>query len=200
MNTKEKILSTALDLFNSDGLENVTTRHISAKLLISQGNLHYHYPTKNVIINVLFKAFLLEIKVSQKFKDISFKERIFLNSIKLNYEIMQKYSFIFKDKEIIWRRLPAIKIELISFLDAKKLKFVTLLNLYKSNGLLKKDVSNEQINFLADQFMFTISSWLLASEFMTTEKNKLTFFVNFTARLIIPYLENETALVWEELI
>jgi len=62
MTTKERILDEALQLFNDDGVENVTTRHIAKSLGMSQGNLHYHYPTKNIVIETLFDQFLGEVQ------------------------------------------------------------------------------------------------------------------------------------------
>jgi hypothetical protein len=43
-----------LDLFNRFGEPNVSTTLISAELRISPGNLYYHYPAKDELINALF--------------------------------------------------------------------------------------------------------------------------------------------------
>ena len=39
MTTKEKIIDTALQLFNKQGIDPVTTRHIAKEMNISHGNL-----------------------------------------------------------------------------------------------------------------------------------------------------------------
>jgi len=52
--TAERILETTLDLFNRFGEPNVSTTLISAELHISPGNLYYHYPAKDELINALF--------------------------------------------------------------------------------------------------------------------------------------------------
>jgi len=198
LKTKEKILNKALKLFNSNGLENVTTRHIATELGISQGNLHYHYPNKNTLIKLLFNHFINEIKDSEQFKDGSFKEQIFINSIKTNYIIMQNYSFLFTDKEIVWRRIPEIKQDFFEFFESKKDKFNQLLALYKTEGLIRKQISDTQLNFLANQFIFTITSWLSSSDNIT--EDKLDYFIEFTARLILPYLEKSELNKWESLL
>lgn len=51
-NTKEKILETALTLFNTRGLKNTTLQIIADKVKISVGNLAYHYKNKQEIIGV----------------------------------------------------------------------------------------------------------------------------------------------------
>jgi AcrR family transcriptional regulator len=55
--TAERILEVSLELFNRFGEPNVSTTLISAELGISPGNLYYHYPAKDELINSLFAAF-----------------------------------------------------------------------------------------------------------------------------------------------
>ncbi|MEZ5645886.1 MAG: TetR/AcrR family transcriptional regulator [Burkholderiaceae bacterium] len=53
--TAERILEVTLELFNRFGEPNVSTTLISAELGISPGNLYYHYPAKDELINALFE-------------------------------------------------------------------------------------------------------------------------------------------------
>jgi AcrR family transcriptional regulator len=55
--TAERILETALDQFNRFGEPNVSTTLISAEMGISPGNLYYHYPGKDELINALFDRY-----------------------------------------------------------------------------------------------------------------------------------------------
>ncbi len=55
--TAERILEVTLALFNRFGEPNVSTTLISAELEISPGNLYYHYPAKDELINALFGRF-----------------------------------------------------------------------------------------------------------------------------------------------
>src|SRR5512143_4052395 len=56
--TAERILEVTLELFNRYGEPNVSTTAISAELGISPGNLYYHYPAKDELINTLFARYL----------------------------------------------------------------------------------------------------------------------------------------------
>jgi AcrR family transcriptional regulator len=51
--TAERILAVALDLFNRRGEPQVSTTLIAAELKISPGNLYYHYPAKEALVNTL---------------------------------------------------------------------------------------------------------------------------------------------------
>ena len=55
--TAERILEVTLELFNRFGEPNVSTTLISAELRISPGNLYYHYPAKDELINALFDRY-----------------------------------------------------------------------------------------------------------------------------------------------
>ena len=53
--TAQRILETALEMFNRFGEPHVSTTAISAELGISPGNLYYHYPAKDELVNALFE-------------------------------------------------------------------------------------------------------------------------------------------------
>jgi AcrR family transcriptional regulator len=55
--TAERILEVTLELFNRFGEPNVSTTLISAEMNISPGNLYYHYPAKDELINSLFDRY-----------------------------------------------------------------------------------------------------------------------------------------------
>jgi AcrR family transcriptional regulator len=55
MKTRDKIIETAIDLFNDRGTKAVTTNHIAQACGISPGNLYYHFRNKEDIIRAIFE-------------------------------------------------------------------------------------------------------------------------------------------------
>lgn len=55
MTTKDKIIETAVALFNEQGTAAVSTNHIAAACNISPGNLYYHFRNKADIIRAIFQ-------------------------------------------------------------------------------------------------------------------------------------------------
>ena len=59
--TAERILEVALEQFNRFGEPNVSTTALAGELNISPGNLYYHYPAKEVLVNALFERYAAEM-------------------------------------------------------------------------------------------------------------------------------------------
>lgn len=63
MKTAERILVTALDIFNQQGENNVSSVEIAMELDISPGNLYYHFKGKEVIVAALFDLYQEQLRI-----------------------------------------------------------------------------------------------------------------------------------------
>lgn len=94
---REKILEAALVLFNSNGIDAVTTRDIAKKTKISQGNLTYHFPAKNDIVLALVQEAgkaIDEALASQKSGSNSLIV-IYYHQVETIFRTHMKYRFLF---------------------------------------------------------------------------------------------------------
>jgi AcrR family transcriptional regulator len=62
--TQQLILETALKLFNEFGTKMVSTNRIADACSVSRGNLHYHFRTKEEIIQTIFSGINKEMEAS----------------------------------------------------------------------------------------------------------------------------------------
>ena len=95
--TAERILDVTLGLFNRFGEPNVSTTVISAELGISPGNLYYHYPAKDELINALFNRYedgLNELLPAAA--DISNVEDAWL-FLHMLFELIWQHRFVYRD-------------------------------------------------------------------------------------------------------
>ena len=95
--TAERILEVSLELFNRFGEPNVSTTLISAEMKISPGNLYYHYPAKDELINALFDRY--EAGLNQLLNaaaDVADVEDswFFMHSL---FELIWQYRFLYRD-------------------------------------------------------------------------------------------------------
>ena len=96
--TRERILETALTLFNEFGEPNVTTQLISDDMGISPGNLYYHFHNKDEIIESLFADFEhgIEETLAAPVRRPPNVEDIWL-FLHLIFEGIWKFRFLYRD-------------------------------------------------------------------------------------------------------
>lgn len=61
MGTKEKILATALELFNEQGIDVITIRHIAKEMGISHSNIQYYFKNADDIITTIYVNHINEL-------------------------------------------------------------------------------------------------------------------------------------------
>jgi len=107
VNTKQKILNKAIELFNEKGFASVTLFEIAGELEMTRGNLTYHFRDKEALLIAIVDQLwsLQEDRRSQTRSLPSFEN--LHNQAQLFYAIQKKYAFIFLDNHVI--NHPAIR-------------------------------------------------------------------------------------------
>ncbi|HWP19577.1 MAG TPA: TetR/AcrR family transcriptional regulator [Burkholderiaceae bacterium] len=95
--TAERILDVTLELFNRFGEPNVSTTLISAELGISPGNLYYHYPAKDELINALFDRYETALNellaAAEQVRNVE-DAWLFFHML---FELIWQYRFLYRD-------------------------------------------------------------------------------------------------------
>ena len=118
--TAERILVAALELFNRFGEPNASTSMIAAELRISPGNLYYHYPSKDELINTLFDQYdhgVTELlAAAQDVRDVE-DAWFFLHSL---FELIWQYRFFYRDLNHLLSRNRHLETHFPALLMRKK--------------------------------------------------------------------------------
>jgi AcrR family transcriptional regulator len=138
--TKEKILKTALALFNNEGESAVSSVDIASVIGISPGNLYYHYKGKDEIIVELFADFEEEIRQVLS-SPVNAPLKIEDNWVYLYiiFEEIFDFRFFYKNQSELIDRIPALRNRFSRILSLKEKTAHALLSTLESQGHLQFD-------------------------------------------------------------
>lgn len=193
MKTKDRIIETALRLFNEEGEPNVTTNHIADEMDISPGNLYYHYRSKDDIIWQIFLNYEKKINQVLNLKDVNYTSMedmwFYLHMV---FEVIAEYRFLYRNLIQLMNRIEFLKRH---FRHILALKSQTALNIMKNLaeiGALKAD--EQTIASLADQIALTATFWLNYSIAIYDddydEEKKLSHGIFHVMRMVAPFLDD----------
>jgi len=168
--TAERILEVALDLFNRFGEPNVSTTLISAEMGISPGNLYYHYPAKEELINALFGSFEAmlheQLNASDKVRDID-DAWAFMQTL---FALVWQYRFLYRDLNDLLSKNRRLETHFQSVLTGKTRSVKTLLESLNRAGTLRMDA--REIETTATTMVLVLTYWL-SFEYVRDPRNAL---------------------------
>ncbi len=156
--TAERILEVTLELFNRFGEPNVSTTLISAELGISPGNLYYHYPAKDELVNSLFARYeraLGELLGAgdgvRNVEDAWF----FLHSL---FEIIWQYRFLYRDLNDLLSKNRLLETRFQAVLKNKERAIRHLLDGLRRHGAV--DIATRDVEPTATSMVVVLTYWL----------------------------------------
>ncbi len=161
MTTKEKIIHTAVQVFNEHGLEQTSIRKIAEQMGIAHGNLRYHYPTKEAIVNQIFLDLKGQIDIifaSILTNEISLKSAMKANEM-CAVEFV-KYRFFMNDFISIARLYPSVKKGLRDNYDARKVQFKGMFQVFIYANLLKPEPFDGLYDLILDNLYIINDFWI----------------------------------------
>ncbi len=168
--TAERILEVTLALFNRFGEPNVSTTLISAELNISPGNLYYHYPAKDELINALFDRFERALNellgASDDVRDVE-DAWFFMHTL---FELIWQYRFLYRDLNDLLSKNRLLETHFQSILKNKTRAVKALLDGMRRSGALQID--SREIEATATSMVVVLTYWL-SFEYVRDPRNAL---------------------------
>ena len=157
--TRERILESALALFNEYGVPGVATATIAETMNISPGNLYYHFHSKEKIVEALFAQYKQEIEatLTPPERRPPHAEDIWL-FLHLLFEAISKFRFLYRDLNELLSRHRFLEVQFRRILDHKIRTATTILRALVASG--EMTATPMEIETLATTMTMVASYWL----------------------------------------
>ena len=159
-NTKQKIVDTALELFNTHGLAKVTLRTIAKEIGISQGNLNYHFKKREDIIETLYYKLVKNLDAIFELKKET--DNIFEALFDVSEKVMHNfydYRFIFLDFVHIMRENKIIKGHYLQLVQHREIQVMQLFQLLIKEEFLRKPLLENEYENLYKRTQIMSDFW-----------------------------------------
>ena len=150
LKTKEKIMETAITLFNEKGYSNVSLREIAQNANTTIGNLTYHFKKKEDLVD----AIISDLHENYSFyfnKDLKDEQILnyLIESFKQEDINYQRYAFYFKDMNTIISNSDTLKHKKDQFQYDLYLYYKQSLTYLKKVDLIRDEITIEDLDLLA---------------------------------------------------
>jgi len=168
--TAERILATALDLFNRFGEPNVATTLIASDMGISPGNLFYHFPAKELLVNALFDEYVHDMnQLLPAVADVRDMEHawFFMHSL---FELIWRHRFIYRDLNDLLSKNRHLEAQVKAVLQRKQQAFEALLSGLQEQNLMSQTTFERHS---CATHMVVLQTWWLSYEYVQNPRHAL---------------------------
>ena len=199
--TKERILDSSLRLFNKYGLAEVSQRRISDRMMISPGNLTYHFKKKEDISQALY--FRLVEKIDDLHKHIQqgpLTLSVMADFSQAMFRLFFEYRFIFLDFVQLMKNNNDLASHYKQLLVQRREQFIQIGQLLIQQGILKpEEIEGEHDHLFTRTQIFT--DFYLSSIEITTggvNDSHLKSYLDLLMSSFYPYLTEKGKLEYLE--
>lgn len=190
--TKQKILSKSLELFNEQGISNVSLRMISSEAGISVGNLQYHYKKREEIVEALYFQLVGEIDEIYALKTDDLMMALLNFSVEL-FKILYEYRFFLLDFVTITRNNQKIKKHYSELSKQREEAFLQIIEVLIQHGIFQKEQLRNEYHSLFKRIE-VISNFWFSSELIQADKlskKSIEAYTVLVNQSVYPYLTGE---------
>ncbi|MEZ4772912.1 MAG: TetR/AcrR family transcriptional regulator [Bacteroidia bacterium] len=189
--TKEKIINTAQELYNSQGVNNVSIRQLAKESGISHSNLIYHFPDHESIILYLHDQMLQRaIKLNKEIDHPTVNLQDFFNGTKVGFSVVYEFRFLFNDLKYICSSFPRVKEVLVSVEQVRSRMYQTVIEQMINNGLMRAEEFENEFKNLITLIKILSDHWLTSSSIydILSKEEKIEKYAFLLISFFYPYL------------
>jgi AcrR family transcriptional regulator len=191
--TRDRILDASLRLFNDEGVAAVSTHRIAAELGMSPGNLHYHFRSKQAIVERLFLRFEGDlVPCIDAAAGVTALDDLWL-SLHLTFESVSAYRFIYRDIGYLLNEFPALAARAHALTERKLIAARALCAGLAAAGTIA--ASAEEVEMLALQIVFATTCWFTFKQLVPRQPSsrhaEAALAAHYTLTLLTPYVVGE---------
>jgi len=156
--TRERILETALALFNRDGAPQVTTANIADEMNISPGNLYYHFDNKEEIVFELYARYeegVLPLYADRAGRPLDVDDLALW--LHLLFEQMWSYRFLYRDLDQLTSQDPKLGARFGALVRRGAATVIQFCHGLAEAGAMR--ASDREIEALAQNVVLVASYW-----------------------------------------
>lgn len=159
MKTRDRIIHSAIELFNDQGERNITTNHIAAHLGISPGNLYYHFRNKEDIIHSIFDQYARHLSESftpARSTEIRLDDLMgYLDAI---FYLMWQFRFFYANLPDILSRDELLQQKYLKAQEQLRAAVEALLRSLREGGIIA--VSDADLPDLGQTIKMVVTCWI----------------------------------------
>jgi AcrR family transcriptional regulator len=165
MNTRDRILATALRLFNQSGTAAVSTNHVADALGISPGNLYYHFRNKEAIIRALFEQQFAQWDAMYSLPDDRMPTLDDMwRMVNDTFSVSWDYRFIYRELIALLRRDAELNRRWVEVRARGFDGFRQLIAVFAAAGVLRSPDDPDVVTRLAELIWMINEFWLASVE------------------------------------
>ena len=191
MGTRQKILDTALRLFNQDGTADVSTNHIAEACGISPGNLYYHFRNKQEIIRELFqRMYAIWDKGLPMPQDRTPTLDDLKTVVETNYQIIWEYRFAYRELVALLRQDAELRQGFLAVRQRGFDGFYKLFSAFVAAGVFRTPNDPQALNELQEVCWLISEFWITNLEVngRHVDETAMQRGVSLMLRVLQPYL------------
>lgn len=179
-------------MFNRLGIQGVTLRDVAARLKKSYGNVTYHFPNKEALVEELYRDMLDELELISA--DMQVQNDLLsaiLKAPELTFDLSVKYIFLFKDYIEIRRTFPELSKKIDISNAMRKEALIGVLRFLKAQEVLREDLNDDDLNYIMELSGAMRTMFFVQAD-PTTKPNAAMkkAYVNYVNNLLKPYLSD----------